>query len=132
MARVKFKDGQPIQSLSGTIGDMVFRTVNGKTYVHKRTRIELPEQPTRAEKKQYLRERILDQCVCILQDEIGDMNEAIRMRTKIRSRLCGLYKKYEKEYKAPTKLQIRIMTEYRSKWCAQEDGKNEESPISSR
>ena len=33
MARVTFKAGQPIQSLSGTIGNLTYRTINGKTFV---------------------------------------------------------------------------------------------------
>jgi len=39
------------------------------------------------------------------------------MRQKIRERILYLYQKYEKAIKAPTKLQRKIMTEYRAKWC---------------
>ena len=110
-----FKNGQPIQSLSGTIGNLTYRTVNGKTFVRARPERTLPEHASREERARYRRETMIDQCTGIIQHEITDIQEAIRMRTKIRSRLVGLYKKYEKEIKAPTKLQARIMEEYRRK-----------------
>ena len=117
MARVEFKKDSPIQSLSGTVGSLTFRTMYGKTSVFARREPELPENASRAEKRQFKREQIVRQCVMILQDEIEDLQEAIMMRTKIRNRIMYLYKKYAEEIKAPTKLQQKIMGEYRSKWC---------------
>ena len=116
MARVIFKKGQPIQSLSGTMGKYTYRTINGQTFVWERPERVLPENASREEKARYKRETMIDQCTEILQSEIADIQEAIRMRNKIRSRLKGLYEKYCKEIKAPTKLQARIMAEYRGKW----------------
>jgi hypothetical protein len=120
MARVIFKKGQPIQSLSGTIGRYTYRTINGKTFVHASKERVLPDDASRKEKALFKRESMLDQCTEILQNEMADVQEAIRMRSKIRSRLRSLYEKYRKEIKGRTKLQTRIMSEYRGKWhpCA--------------
>lgn len=116
MARVKFKEGQPIQSLSGTLGNSVFRTRNGQTFVHERTYPELPKDATRAQKAQYRRRLIIDECVRILQDEIEDVLEAIGMRKKICDRVGRLYDQYAREIKARTKLQRKIMGEYRVRY----------------
>ena len=116
MARVIFKKGQPIQSLSGTIGRYTYRTINGKTFVHASKERVLPDDASRKEKALFKRESMLDQCTEILQNEMADVQEAIRMRSKIRSRLRSLYEKYRKEIKGTTKLQTRIMSEYRGKW----------------
>lgn len=117
MARVTFKPGQPIQSLSGTIGNLTYRTVYGQTFVHLAREVKLPENPTRADKERFRRLTIANQCVCILQEEISDLQESLRMRPKIRERILGLYKRYHKEIKARTKLQKKIMEEYRKRWC---------------
>ena len=116
MARVFFKKGQAIQSLSGTAGKYTFRSINGKTFIRRAKERTLPENATRKEKALFKRESMIDQCTAILQNEMKDIQEAIRMRVKIRSRLRSLYEKYKKEIKAPTKLQRRIMEEYRGKW----------------
>ena len=116
MARVKFKEGQPIQSLSGTLGNSVFRTRNGQTFVHERSYPELPKNATRAQKAQYRRRVIIDECVRILQDEMEDVLEAIGMRKKISDRVGYMYDKYVREIKARTKLQCKIMGEYRAKY----------------
>lgn len=120
MARVIFKKGQPIQNLSGTIGRYTYRTINGKTFVHATKKRVLPDDASRKEKTLFKRESMLDQCTEILQNEMADVQEAIRMRSKIRSRLRSLYDKYREEIKGTTKLQTRIMSEYRGKWqpCA--------------
>lgn len=114
MARVELKPG--IESISGTVGNLTFRTVYGKTFVHKKAEPVLPEKATRQERAKYKRDVIIDQCVGILQREISDMREAIQMRPKIRSRLMRLYKRYAPEIKARTKLQRKMMTEYRAKY----------------
>lgn len=117
MARVKFNPGQPIQSLSGTLGNAVFRTMYGRTFVFERARPVLPKNATREQKARYRRRVMVDECVRILQDEIEDITEAIAMRKKILERVGYLYDKYVQEIKAPTKLQRKIMGEYRAKYC---------------
>ena len=121
MARVEFKEDSPIQSLSGTIGNLTFRTRNGKTTVFHRYEAELAPEASRAERRRYKREQMVRNCVAILQNEMEDIQVAIAQRPKIRERILYLYKKYEKEIKAPTKLQKKIMCEYRAKWCQSED-----------
>ena len=117
MAKIEFKEGSPIQSLSGTLGNMTFRSINGRTYVTQRAERELPEDASREEKRAYRRRQMIQDCVQILQAEIIDIEEAIRMRYKIYVRIAALYDKYVGEIKAPTKLQKQIMTEYRSRYC---------------
>ena len=114
MARVELMPG--IESISGSVGQLTFRTMNGKTFVRVRQEAELPKGASRKQKAKYKRDRMLDQCIAILQDEMGDMLEAIRLRPKMRERLKRLYDKYAKEIKAPTKLQRKIMTEYRGRF----------------
>ena len=115
MAKVILKEG--IENISGSIGKLTFRTIHGETYVTCHEEAELPDNPTREQKAKYKRDRIVNQCVYIIQEEIEDMREAIRQRNKIRSRIVYLYDKYVKAIKAPTKLQRRIMELYRAKWC---------------
>lgn len=117
MAKIEFKEGSPIQSLSGTIGNMTFRTRNGRTYVTQRAERELPDDASREEKRAYRRRQMIQECVQILQAEIKDIEEAIRMRYKIYVRIAALYDKYVGEIKARTKLQKQIMTAYRSRYC---------------
>ena len=116
MARVTFKKDQPIQSLSGSIGNIEFRTINGKTFVHERLDPELPKDATRKQKAMYRRRMIVNNCVSILQNEMEDIQEAIAMRSKLCDRIKYLYDKYAKEIKAPTKLQSKIIGEYRAKF----------------
>ena len=116
MARIEFTKTSGIKSISGRIGNVMFRTINGKTFMTQCPEAELPENPTRKQKEKYKRDRIVDQCVSILQDEMEDWCEAVQQRAKIRWRIMNLYKKYATEIKAPTKLQCRIMREYRAKW----------------
>ena len=112
MAKVHFKPNQPIQSLSGTLGSVTFRTVNGQTQAFQRPEPVLPKNPTRKQRALYKRRSIIDQCITILQSQYEDMQVAIAMRPKIKQRLTYLYKTFAPDIKAPTKLQKRIMTEY--------------------
>ena len=112
MANVKFKDSQPIQALSGTLGDLTFRTVNGRTHVFQRAEPVLPKNPTRKQRAQFKRQTIINNCISILQSQYEDIREAMAMRPIIKDRLTYLYKKYVKDIKAPTKLQRAIMTDY--------------------
>ena len=116
MARVTFKPGQEVQSLSGSIGNIVFRTINGKTYVHERREPELPKDATRKQKALYKRRMIVDQCVYILQSEMEDVPKAIKERKRILDRIQRLYDKYVREISAPTKLQRKIMGDYRMRF----------------
>lgn len=115
MAKVTFKEGQPIQSLSGKLGNYVFRTINGVTRVHVQQLPELAKDATRAEKRKYRRKVMIEACVGLLQNEMEDVVAAIEMRTKIKDRISRLYDTYASEIKAPTKLQKRIISAYRAK-----------------
>ena len=117
MARVTFNQNQPVQSLSGSIGALTFRTLNGRTFVHERTAPELPKHPTRQQRAQFKQRTVIDRCLSILQSQIPDIQEAIAMRPKLRDRLVRLYNKYAPSIKAPTKLQRKIMIEYYQKFA---------------
>ena len=121
MARITFKEGSPIQSLSGTLGNMNFRVRNGKTFVHAVRQPELSEDASRAEKARHKRQEIVHRCVCLIQEEIEDVKQAIAMRSKIRSRMLLLYDRFLKETSAPTKLSKMIMVAYRKKWGKSSD-----------
>ena len=110
MARVELMPG--IQSISGTIGNLTFRTRGGKTFVYSNLDPELPRRATRAQREQWLRRMVLDRCVRLIQSDYEDMYEAIRQRPLIRQRLVKLYAKYRVETSARTKLQKQIMQEY--------------------
>ena len=110
MARVELMPG--IQSISGTIGNLTFRTRGGKTFVYSNLAPELPRRATRAQREQWLRRMVLDRCVRLIQSDYEDMYEAIRQRPLIRQRLVKLYAKYRVETSARTKLQKQIMQEY--------------------
>jgi len=112
MAKVTFAKNQPIQSLSGSVGAITFRTVNGQTQLYRRPDPVLPKNPTRKQRALYKRRTIIDNCITILQSQYEDMQVAIAMRPKIKERLRYLYKTFAPDIKAPTKLQKRIMTEY--------------------
>lgn len=115
MAHVTFKKDQPIQALSGTVGDRTFRTRNGKTYMTRLQTPVLPKNPTRKQRALYRRLRMIDQCVMIVQAQIPDIPEAIAMRSRIKDRLMYLYDKLSPTIKAPTKLQKAIMEAYYEK-----------------
>ena len=110
MARVELMPG--IKSISGTIGNLTFRTRGGKTFVYSNLDPELPRRATRAQREQWLRRMVLDRCVRLIQSDYEDMFEAIRQRALIRQRLVKLYAKYRVETSARTKLQKQIMQEY--------------------
>ena len=114
MARVKLMPG--VESLSGTIGKVTFKTMNGKTYAYAKSSPALPKDATRTQKARYRRRTMINECVSLLQDEMEDILEAIRMRKKMVDRIGYLYDKYVREIKAPTKLQCKIMGEYRAKY----------------
>lgn len=118
MARITFAKDQPIQSLSGSLGRITYRTVNGHTFVYRRNNPELPKNPTRKQRAQFKKRTIIDNCVSILQSQIKDIQEAITMRPKIKERLRSLYDKFEPTIKAPTKLQKAIMSEYYVRFSA--------------
>ena len=118
MAKVTFNPDQPIQSLSGSVGALTFRTLNGRTFVRERTAPTLPKHPTRQQRDQFKRRTIIDNCLTILQSQIPDIQQAIAMRTKIKDRLNYLYKTFAPTIKARTKLQKAIMTEYHARFSA--------------
>ena len=122
MAKISFNPNQPIQSLSGSLGALTFRTLYGRTFVMERTAPELPKNPTRKQRAQFKQRTIIDQCVAILQSQIPDIQEAINLRPKIRDRIVRLYKKHAPSIKAPTKLQRAIMTDYYEKFAKTSTG----------
>ena len=98
-----------ISSLSGTIGDMTFRTRNGQTSVFQKNPPRLPANATRKQKAKYKKQVIVDQCIKILQDEIGDILIAIERRHAIKQKVEYWYDKLAPKIKAKTKLQDAII-----------------------
>lgn len=113
MARVVLMPG--VESISGTIGNKVFRTINGKTFVYGKAEAVLRPHASMKEKKQYKKRVIVDECVELIQSEMEDVLGAIRMRKKIRDCISRIYDKHAPTIRARTKLQGAIMSEYRSK-----------------
>ena len=112
MAKITFNPESGIQSLSGSLGRLTFRTINGQTYVNERPMPVLPKKATREQRRKYHRQMIIDSCLEILQNGMEDIQEAMRIRPKIKDRLEYLYKKFSPTIKARTKLQKAIMSEY--------------------
>ena len=110
MARIELMPG--IKSISGTIGNLTFRTRGGKTFVHAKAEAELPSRATRQQREKWLRTSVLDECVRIVQEDYEDMFEAIRQRPLIRQRLALLYAKYRAETSGRTKLQKKMLEAY--------------------
>ena len=113
MARVTFKENQPIQALSGTIGCITYRTMNGKTFVHARREPELRKNASRKERAAYKERTIVNECVRIIQDEMEDFVAAIQARPSIRAAMKRYYRLYSPEIKARTKLQREMLRAYR-------------------
>ena len=113
MARVTFKENQPIQALSGTIGCITYRTMNGKTFVHARREPELRKNASRKERAAYKERMIVNECVRIIQDEMEDFVAAIQARPAIRAAMKRYYRLYSPEIKARTKLQREMLRAYR-------------------
>ena len=122
MAKVTFNPDQPVQSLSGTLGALTFRTINGRTHVFQRAEPELPKHPTRQQRAQFKQRTIINQCITILQDQYEDIREAMTMRPTIKDRLTHLYKKHVTDIKSPTKLQRTIMSEYYARFSSTSSG----------
>ena len=118
MAKVTFNPDSPIQALSGTLGNLTFRTINGRTFVHERTEPVLPKHPSRQQRARFKQRTIINSCIAILQSRYEDIQEAIAMRNTIKDRLNHLYKKHAAHIKAPTKLQRAIMTDYYARFSA--------------
>ena len=118
MARITFNENQPIQALSGSLGDFTFRTVYGRTHVFQRPEPILPKNPTRQQRELFKQRTVINNCINILQAQYEDFQEAIAMRKKIKERLTYLYKKHAPDIKAPTKLQRAIMTDYYARFSA--------------
>ena len=152
MARVTFEKGQRITHLSGQIGNLIYRTVGGKTFVfeaegaglpknatRKQKRLYkrkciirktfvfeaegagLPKNATRKQKRLYKRKCIINECVELIQRQVGDIDVALAMRTKIRDRMRSLYDRLAPEIKARTKLQRAMITEYKTRFDIEND-----------
>ena len=98
-----------ISSLSGTIGDMTFRTRNGQTSVFQKNPPRLPANATRKQKAKYKKQLIVNQCIKILQEEIEDILVAISRRQAIKKKVEYWYDKLAPKIKAKTKLQKAII-----------------------
>ena len=120
MARITFAKNQPIQSLSGNLGPISFRTRNGQTFMFTTPDPVLPKNPTRQQRAQYRQRKIVDYCVKMIQSQIHDIQQALAMRNTIHERIKRLYKRLSPTIKAPTKLQRAILTEYAQKFCRSE------------
>ena len=120
MARIIFKEGSRVQSLSGKIGNLTYRTAGGKTFVFATEVPELPKDATRKQKSQYKKRMIIDQCVVIIQRQM-DLEVALAMRQKLRDRMDYLYKSLAPKIKARTKLQKAMMTEYYKRFSIEND-----------
>ena len=107
-----------ISSLSGTIGDMTFRTRNGQTSVFQKNPPRLPANATRKQKAKYKKQLIVDQCIKILQDEIEDILVAISRRQAIKKKVEYWYDKLAPKIKAKTKLQGAIIDACRTSLSA--------------
>lgn len=122
MARVTFKAGQPIQSLSGTIGNLTYRTINGKTFVRVRGEVGLASNASTEAKAAYRRKTIVDECVRIIQEEIGDMATAIQARAGIRAAMKRYYEQFSTETGSRLKLQAKMLEAYRNRRQKQDLG----------
>ena len=122
MARVTFKAGQPIQSLSGTIGNLTYRTINGKTFVRVRGEVELASNASTEAKAAYRRKMIVDECVRIIQEEISDMAAAIQARAGIRAAMKRYYDQFSTETGSRLKLQAKMLEAYRNRRQKQDLG----------
>lgn len=120
MARVIFKEGGRIQRLSGKVGNMTYRTVDGKTFVFASEVSELPKDATRKQKSLYKKRMMIDQCVMLIQQQM-ELEIALAMRQKLRDRMDYLYKRLAPKIKARTKLQKAIMTEYYQRFSIEND-----------
>ena len=110
MAKVTLMPG--VERISGTIGNVTFRTMNGKTFMHRKSEPVLPPHATRKQKAQYKKRVIVNECVMMVQGEMDDVLEAIEQRKKIYDRIRHLYDRLAPEIKAQTKLQRAIVSAY--------------------
>ena len=124
MARITFNPNQPIQSLSGTVGNITFRTVNGRTHAFQRAEPLLPKHPTRKQRALFKQRSVINNCIAILQSQYEDIQMAIAMRTKLKDRLRYLYQKFVKDISAPSKLQKAIMSEYHARFSVTSTGQS--------
>ena len=128
MAHVTFNPNQPIQSLSGTVGNRTFMTRNGKTFMTQLPAPVLPKNPTREQRAQYRKRTIVNLCVALIQRQYSDIRDAIAMRNKIIDRVKYLYEKFSPTIKAPTKLQKEILSEYDRKFSRTSPSHSREIP----
>ena len=112
MARVILNPDLPIQSLSGTLGNLTFRTVNGKTFVRMNT-AAVPLSGTSPQKhRQQFRKMIVENCTREIQSRIEDLPKALMARKRIRDRVVILYNRLAPDIRSMTKLTRAILEEY--------------------
>jgi|GEM_PF-6883808 len=111
MARITFKKESGIESISGKVGNVVFRTINGQTYLHASTPAWKIEEPKNAsERRERKRHEVIDNVVRIIQSEM-DIAEAAEKYKKIYNRAVYIYahKLSKKERSGGKKQQILRM-----------------------
>lgn len=114
MARVKLMPG--IESISGTIGNLTFRTCGGRTFVHAKVDPELPPRATRSQREKWLRTCVVNRCMRCIQGNYAEIREAISARALIRQRVVALYIMYRKETGSMTKLLKKVTMAYYEKY----------------
>lgn len=127
MAHIEFKEGQPIQALSGNLGSVAFRTRNGKTFMFTSPEPVLPKHPTRLQREQYRQRKIVNFCVKTIQSQIPDIQQALAMRNTIHERIKRLYKRLSPTIKSSPKLHRAILNEYAQKFSRSESGQCREN-----
>jgi hypothetical protein len=127
MAHIEFNPNQPIQSLSGNLGPLSFRTRNGKTTVFATPEPVLPKNPTRKQRELYRQKTVVDDCTAVIQKRIHDIPKALEMRALIRNRILRLYKLFAPNIKSRTKLLNNILVEYDLRYDASESSQHRES-----
>ena len=115
MARVEFNPDQPIQALSGTMGKITYRTLNGKTFAHVRRLPELKKNASCEERAAYRERVMVDECVRIIQNEMEDFVAAMQARPSIRAAMKRYYRLHYWEFSSWKKLQRAMLSAYRSR-----------------
>ena len=99
-------------ALSGTVGDLTFKTRNGQTFMYQKPDPQLPEHPTPKQRARYRKQLIVAECVKRIQGRFDDMLTAISSRKTIYNRVARLYDKLAPTVRARTKLIRAILDEY--------------------
>ena len=97
-------------------------SINGKTFVRVRGEVGLASNASTEAKAAYRRKTIVDECVRIIQEEIGDMAAAIQARAGIRAAMKRYYEQFSTETGSRLKLQAKMLEAYRNRRQKQDLG----------